>query len=187
MSRSFSSMSRSDSRNGYDDDHFSRRKSYSGTKSLGRASGISFLKDVEHTKVTPETNFIRAATGRGSIKRGPAPTRASVLRAAKTVDVRTDTAGRSRTPSCPLHNPPSTPTLRRRAPSPANNYQFQSLVKPSVVRPYRSNSSYGMRREPEGIEHEHTPKSSRPPSASAALLAGKRSNAFVKSQKLLHS
>ena len=47
-----------------------KRKSFSGTKSLGRSSGISFLKDLDHTKETQETNFIRASTGRGSIKRG---------------------------------------------------------------------------------------------------------------------
>ncbi len=35
---------------------------------------------MNHTKETDDTKFIRAATGRGSIKRGPAPTKASVLR-----------------------------------------------------------------------------------------------------------
>jgi len=48
-------------------------------RSLGRAGGISFLDSVEHTKETPDIQFIRAATGRGSIKR-PAPTKSSVLR-----------------------------------------------------------------------------------------------------------
>ena len=33
--------------------------SSSGTKSLGRSSGISFLKDAEHTKETEDTHFIR--------------------------------------------------------------------------------------------------------------------------------
>ena len=58
-------------------------------------------------------------------------------------------------------------SLPRRSPSINNNYSFQSLVKPSVVRPSRSNS-YGMRREPEGIEHEKS--YSRP--SSAALMSG---------------
>ena len=57
----------------------SARKSFSGTKSLGRSSGISFLKSVNHTVETQDTHFIRAATGRGSIKRGPAPTKSSIL------------------------------------------------------------------------------------------------------------
>ena len=160
-------MTRSLSRSSMRSEDGNRRKSFSGTKSLGRSSGISFLKDVEHTKETPETNFIRNATGRGSIKKGPAPTRASVLRLQKTSEVR-DTNARSKTPNCPLHNPPPrTPTLRRRAPSPGYNsrgysapspsyssrdryapspsnstrssydYPFQALVKPSVVRPSR--------------------------------------------------
>ena len=45
-----------------------------------RNGGISFLKSMNHTKETDDTKFIRSATGRGSIKRGPAPTKASVLR-----------------------------------------------------------------------------------------------------------
>ena len=49
------------------------------TKSFGRASGISYLRSVEHTRETPETHFIRNATGRGSIKK-PAPTKAFLLR-----------------------------------------------------------------------------------------------------------
>ena len=49
------------------------------TKSFGRASGISYLRSTEHTRETPETHFIRNATGRGSIKK-PAPTKAFLLR-----------------------------------------------------------------------------------------------------------
>ena len=53
----------------------------SRTNSLRSRNGnISFLKQYDHTKETEDTQFIRAATGRGSIKRGPAPTKASVLR-----------------------------------------------------------------------------------------------------------
>ena len=161
--------------------------SSSGTKSLGRSSGISFLKDAEHTKETEDTHFIRwiianryakirqlnglffrAATGRGSIKRGPAPTRASVLRQQKQNEVAQSMATggdmrcrtpdlRSRTPNLPRKvTSPMTPTVRRRAPSPSyggnyggssssgygsssgmSNYMFQSLVRPSVVRPSR--------------------------------------------------
>ena len=44
-------------------------------------SGISSLNNSAHTVETEDTHFIRAQTGRGSIKRGPAPTKASVLRA----------------------------------------------------------------------------------------------------------
>ena len=40
----------------------------------------SSLATAEHTRETDNTRFIRAATGRGSIKRGPAPTKASQLR-----------------------------------------------------------------------------------------------------------
>ena len=78
-------MTRSLSRNS-NDGRKKGRSLLSGTKSLGRSSGISFLKNAEHTEETQDTHFIRAATGRGSIKRGPAPTRASVLRQAKTSD-----------------------------------------------------------------------------------------------------
>jgi len=204
MTRSLSRCSNSSRKNEGSVD--GRKKiSYSGTKSLGRSSGISFLKDLEHTVETPDTHFVRNTTGRGSINRGPAPTRSSVLRQQK-IDAAKSAEARSRTPNqgCPLHNPgaPMTPTLRRRAPSPSgslygslphkssmrnqpspasslygtlphkrdsigsnqsNDYSFKALVKPSVVRPSRS--SYGLRREPEGIEHESTPKSSRPSSA----------------------
>jgi len=202
MTRSLSRCS-TGSRNGNNDGSGGRKKiSYSGTKSLGRSSGISFLKDIEHTVETPDTHFVRNTTGRGSIKRGPAPTKSSVLRQAK-IDAAKSAEARSKTPNqnCALHNSAGgsmTPTLRRRAPSPSgslygslphrssmrnpspasslygtlphkssynggNDYSFKALVKPSVVRPSRS--SYGMRREPEGIEHETTPKSSRPSSA----------------------
>ena len=65
------SLSRSESRN-------SRRSLE--RKSSNGGNGISYINTVEHTKETPETNFIRAVTGRGSIKRGPAPTKASQLR-----------------------------------------------------------------------------------------------------------
>ncbi len=41
---------------------------------------FSSLATAEHTRETDNTRFIRAATGRGSIKRGPAPTKASQLR-----------------------------------------------------------------------------------------------------------
>ena len=61
----------------------SRSESRTSRRSLERKSsgnGISYINTVEHTKETPETNFIRAVTGRGSIKRGPAPTKASQLR-----------------------------------------------------------------------------------------------------------
>ena len=78
-------MTRSLSRNS-NDGRKKGRSLLSGTKSLGRSSGISFLKNADHTEETQDTHFIRAATGRGSIKRGPAPTRASVLRQAKTSD-----------------------------------------------------------------------------------------------------
>ena len=44
-------------------------------------SGISSLNNSDHTVESEDTQFIRATTGRGSIKRGPAPTKASVLRA----------------------------------------------------------------------------------------------------------
>ena len=47
----------------------------------GGTSGISSLNNSAHTVETEDTQFIRATTGRGSIKRGPAPTKASVLRA----------------------------------------------------------------------------------------------------------
>ena len=49
------------------------------TKSFGK-SGISYLKSTDHTKETQETQFIRNATGRGSIKKGPAPTKSFLLR-----------------------------------------------------------------------------------------------------------
>ncbi len=52
-----------------------RRKS-----SGGGSADISSLANADHTKETPDTHFIRAVTGRGSIKRGPAPTKASQLR-----------------------------------------------------------------------------------------------------------
>ena len=57
------------------------------TRSLRVSTGdrgrpdISSLNSSDHTVETEDTQFIRAATGRGSIKRGPAPTKASVLRA----------------------------------------------------------------------------------------------------------
>ena len=54
----------------------SRSKSLRGR----RSSGLSYLNDSQHTVETENTHFIRAATGRGSIKRGPAPTKSSVLR-----------------------------------------------------------------------------------------------------------
>ena len=187
-------MTRSLSRNSNDGGglvgKFRRSFTSSGTKSLGRSSGISFLKDAEHTKETEDTHFIRwiianryakigiyvnkiafffrAATGRGSIKRGPAPTRASVLRQQKQNEVAQSMATggdmrcrtpdlRSRTPNLPRKvTSPMTPTVRRRAPSPSyggnyggstssgygsssgmSNYMFQSLVRPSVVRPSR--------------------------------------------------
>ena len=44
------------------------------------SGGISSLNEYQHTSETDNTHFIRSATGRGSIKRGPAPTKASVLR-----------------------------------------------------------------------------------------------------------
>ena len=146
------SLSRTDSECGF------RRKSYSGTKSLGRSSGISFLKSAEHTKETQDTHFIRNSTGRGSIKRGPAATRASILRQAKQAAEGVKNDSRATTPNCPLHSRGAsmTPTLRRRAPSPSgslygyampqrnnssnyggNDYSFNALVKPSVVRPSR--------------------------------------------------
>jgi hypothetical protein len=53
-----------------------RRKSSGG----GGGGDISYLDNAEHTRETADTHFIRAATGRGSIKRGPAPTKASQLR-----------------------------------------------------------------------------------------------------------
>eukprot|EP00095_Tigriopus_kingsejongensis_P009735 maker-scaffold429_size173697-snap-gene-0.32 protein:Tk09735 transcript:maker-scaffold429_size173697-snap-gene-0.32-mRNA-1 annotation:"hypothetical protein KGM_04049" len=62
------SVGRSDSRN-------SRRSS-----AERKISNISYLATTDHTVETPETHFIRAVTGRGSIKRGPAPTKASQLR-----------------------------------------------------------------------------------------------------------
>ena len=49
------------------------------TKSFGK-SGISYLMSTDHTKETQETQFIRNATGRGSIKKGPAPTKSFLLR-----------------------------------------------------------------------------------------------------------
>ena len=49
------------------------------TKSFEK-SGISYLKSTDHTKETPETQFIRNVTGRGSIKKGPAPTKSFLLR-----------------------------------------------------------------------------------------------------------
>lgn len=178
-------MTRSLSRND------SRRKSSGGssdgkwgTKSLGRSSGISFLNSANHTIETPDTHFVRATTGRGSIKRGPAPTKSSVLRAQKMAEVAGHLAGRSMTPNVPKRvSSPVTPSVRRRAPSPlssgyghySTNYTpkhtFQTLVKPSVVRPASqkssSSSSYGMRREPEGIEHE-----SKSSSSSGELISG---------------
>ena len=56
--------------------------SLSRSKSLRdrRNSGISSLNEYQHTNETQDTHFIRASTGRGSIKRGPAPTKSSVLR-----------------------------------------------------------------------------------------------------------
>ena len=44
------------------------------------SGGISYLNENKHTHETENTHFIRSATGRGSIKRGPAPTKSSVLR-----------------------------------------------------------------------------------------------------------
>lgn len=55
----------------------SRSKSLRDRKSSG---GISSLNEYQHTNETDNTHFIRSATGRGSIKRGPAPTKSSVLR-----------------------------------------------------------------------------------------------------------
>ena len=50
MTRSLSRCSNG-SRNGTNNEGSRKKISYSGTKSLGRSSGISFLKDIEHTKV----------------------------------------------------------------------------------------------------------------------------------------
>ena len=47
------------------------------SKSFGR-SGVSYLNFTP--KESPDTQFIRNTTGRGSIRKGPAPTRASILR-----------------------------------------------------------------------------------------------------------
>ena len=61
----------------------SRSESRNSRRSVERKnsnSDISSRNTVEHTIETPETQFIRAVTGRGSIKRGPAPTKASQLR-----------------------------------------------------------------------------------------------------------
>ena len=52
-----------------------RRKS-----SGGRSRDVSSINDAEHTRETEDTHFIRAVTGRGSIRKGPAPTKASQLR-----------------------------------------------------------------------------------------------------------
>ena len=84
-------MSRSNSRN---EGVMSMSMSMAGDSSLKRSrslrvsgssgggtSGISSLNNSAHTVETDDTQFIRATTGRGSIKRGPAPTKASVLRA----------------------------------------------------------------------------------------------------------
>ena len=71
-----SSISRSNSRN----ENPAMTSSLKRTKSLGKSSGISFLNTKNHTVETSDTQFIRATTGRGSIRKGPAPTKASVLR-----------------------------------------------------------------------------------------------------------
>ena len=55
----------------------SRSKSLRGDR---RSSGISSLNEYRHTNETENTQFIRSATGRGSIKRGPAHTKSSILR-----------------------------------------------------------------------------------------------------------
>ena len=49
---------------------------------------LSSLATADHTHETENTRFIRAATGRGSIKRGPAPTKASQLREMVSPDIR---------------------------------------------------------------------------------------------------
>ena len=98
-------------------------------------------------KETPETHFVRNTTGRGSINKGPAPTRSSVLRQQK-IDAAKLAEARSRTPNqgCPLHNPgaPMTPTLRRRAPSPSGSL-YGSLPHKSSMRnqPSPASSLYG--------------------------------------------
>ncbi|XP_059081605.1 uncharacterized protein LOC131879334 [Tigriopus californicus] len=58
-----------------------RSDSRSSRRSLERKlSNISSIQSTDHIAETQETHFIRAVTGRGSIKRGPAPTKASQLR-----------------------------------------------------------------------------------------------------------
>merc|ERR1719266_1234350 len=147
------------------------------------SGGISYLNENKHTHETENTHFIRSATGRGSIKRGPAPTKSSVLRQqAKEKELQEKAQqGRPRMGSIrqnaasPLyassrynHSPLSqrvtspggysvssnqgymSSSYRR----PSNTSINQQLVKPSVVRPLHKTSSYGMRREPEGIEHD---------------------------------
>ena len=93
-----------------------------------------------------DTNFIRNTTGRGSIKKGPAPTRASVLRQQK-IDAAKSAEQRSRTPNqnCPLHNPgaPMTPTLRRRAPSPSGSLYGSLPHRSSMRNPSPASSLYG--------------------------------------------
>ena len=58
----------------------SRSESRTSRRGSFRATDISFLGNADHTKTTSNTKFIRNTTGRGSIKRGPAPTKSSVLR-----------------------------------------------------------------------------------------------------------
>merc|ERR1719412_321906 len=58
-----------------------RSRSLRVSSGSGGNSGISSINNSAHTVETEDTHFIRAQTGRGSIKRGPAPTKASVLRA----------------------------------------------------------------------------------------------------------
>lgn len=58
----------------------SRSNAYGSMRRKSSGGDISYLGNAEHTRETADTHFIRAATGRGSIKRGPAPTKASQLR-----------------------------------------------------------------------------------------------------------
>jgi len=175
-----SSASRSNSRN-ENHQHPASGSGLKRTKSLGKSNGISFLKSANHTVETQDTHFIRATTGRGSIKRGPAPTKSSVLRqqakgANSSEQSKSNFAGHEE--NCRMNRAPSMSSSHytraspnafgsqyhrrslRRTESPRSIMNYgggggvpQALVKPSVVRPPMEKISSRERREPDGIEH----------------------------------
>nr|XP_040580785.1 uncharacterized protein LOC121129167 [Lepeophtheirus salmonis] len=125
-----------------------------------RTSNISYLYNKDHIQESDDTQFVRSATGRGSIKKGPAQTKASQLRQLKNeaavaknepefiyAKSRSVTPGMSRsfTETPPMRQ--NSFYLKRSASTrtrPVMNHEY--LVRPNVLRPTSK------RFEPEGIE-----------------------------------